>query len=290
MAFDSLPGMKITISQHPQSFIVGDYFAVFGSGSDIPEVYEWSSVKSYTEAPDGYTITLVNGNTYKLTKNCFTDSTQLILFRSIVEGQLSRCPNTIKKVYRRIIPPKYNYRNIDISENVFSATGTYSERDINSGSLAKVYSRFAWLIWLSALVATVLGLLFSMTTYDDVKENLLFYICIVVFYGIGVAVVTYLICCMRARYRYANYVRSDASTTENIVFIVANDGFAATEECVYSGKDLIPWSMARSYFETKHSVVIELKDKSICRIPRKLFDKKVWDEMVIFIASNLVHD
>lgn len=290
MAFDSLPGMKITISQHPQTFIVGDYFAVFGSGSDIPEVYEWSSVKSYTEAPDGYTITLVNGNTYKLTKNCFTDSTQLILFRSIVEGQLSRCPNTIKKVYRRIIPPKYNYRNIDISENVFSATGTYSERDINSGSLAKVYSRFAWLIWLSALVATVLGLLFSMTTYDDVKENLLFYICIVVFYGIGVAVVTYLICCMRARYRYANYVRSDASTTENIVFIVANDGFAATEECVYSGKDLIPWSMARSYFETKHSVVIELKDKSICRIPRKLFDKKVWDEMVIFIASNLVHD
>lgn len=290
MAFDSLPGMKITISQHPQTFIVGDYFAVFGSRSDIPEVYEWSSVKSYTEAPDGYTITLVNGNTYKLTKNCFTDSTQLILFRSIVEGQLSRCPNTIKKVYRRIIPPKYNYRNIDISENVFSATGTYSERDINSGSLAKVYSRFAWLIWLSALVATVLGLLFSITTYDDVKENLLFYICIVVFYGIGVAVVTYLICCMRARYRYANYVRSDASTTENIVFIVANDGFAATEECVYSGKDLIPWSMARSYFETKHSVVIELKDKSICRIPRKLFDKKVWDEMVIFIASNLVHD
>ena len=95
---------------------------------------------------------------------------------------------------------------------------------------------------------------------------------------------------MRARYRYANYVRSDVSTTENIVFIVARDGSAAIEECVYSGKDIIPWSKAESYFETKYSVVITLKDKSICRIPRKLFDKKVWDEMVIFIANNLVHD
>lgn len=290
MAFDSLPGMKITISQQPQSFIIGDYFAVFGSGSDVPEVYEWSSVKSYIEAPDSFTITLINGNVYRLTKNCFTDSTQLILFRSIVEGQLSTCPVSLKKVYRRIVPPKYNYRNMGISGNVFSATGTYTERDINSGSLAKVYSRFAWLIWLSALVATGLGLLFSLTTYDDASENLLFYICLAVFYGVVVAVVTYLICCVRARYRYANYVRSDASTTENIVFIVAAEGFAATEECVYSGKDLIPWSMAQSYFETKHSLVITLKDKSICRIPRRLFDKKVWEEMVIFIANNLVHD
>lgn len=290
MAFDSLPGMKITISQHHQNYIIGDYFAVFGSGSDIPEVYEWSSVKSYIEAADSFTITLFNGNTYKITKNCFTDSAQLISFRSIVEGQLSGCANTTKKVYRRIIPPKYNYRSTGISGNVFSATGIYTERDINTGSLARIYSQFAWLIWLSALVATGLGLLFPLTTYKDATENLFYYICIAVFYGIGVALVTYLICCTRARYHYANYVRSDVSTTENIVFIVADGGFAATEECVYSGNDLIPWSMAQSYFETKHSVVIFLKDKSVCRIPRRLFEKKVWDEMVIFIAANLVRD
>ena len=126
MAFDSLPGMKITISQLHQNYIIGDYFAVFGSGSDIPEVYEWSSVKSYIEAADSFTITLFNGNTYKITKNCFTDSAQLISFRSIVEGQLSGCANTTKKVYRRIIPPKYNYRSTGISGNVFSATGIKS--------------------------------------------------------------------------------------------------------------------------------------------------------------------
>lgn len=290
MAFDSLPGMRITVSQHPKSYIIGDYFSVFDSASDIPEVYEWSSVKSYIETSDGFTITLINGNVYKLTKNCFTDSAQIILFRSIVEGQLAGCGNTTKKVHRRILPPKYNYRNTGISGNVFSATGIYTERDINSGSLAKVYSRFAWLIWLSALVATGLALLFSMTNYDDVQENLFYYICLSVFWGIGVAVVTYLICCMKARYRYAEYVRSDVSTTENIVFIVASDGFAATEECVYTGKDIIPWSLAQSYFETKYSVVITLKDNSICRIPRRLFDKKVWDEMVIFISNNLIHN
>lgn len=290
MAFDTLPGMKITINQHPQSFIVGDYFSVFNSSSDVPEVYEWSSIKSYIEAPDLFTITLFNGNSYKITKNCFTDSAQIIFFRSIVEGQLSECANTTKKVYRRIIPPKYNYRGTDISGKVFSATGTYTERDINTGSLAKVYSRFAWLIWLTALVATGLGLWYSFAYDKDAMENIFYYVCISVFYGIGVALVTYLICCTRARYHYANYVRTDVSTTENIVFIVADGGFAATEECVYSGKDLIPWSMAQSYFETKHSVVIFLKDKSVCRIPRRLFDKKVWDEMVIFIATNLVRD
>ena len=101
MAFDGLPGMRVTISQNPQSFIIGDYFAVYDKESDVPDVYEWSMLKSYTELPGSFIITLLNGSSYTITKNCFSDSSKLIAFRSIVEGQISNYSHITKKVTKR---------------------------------------------------------------------------------------------------------------------------------------------------------------------------------------------
>lgn len=290
MAFDGLPGMRVTISQNPQSFIIGDYFAVYDKESDVPDVYEWSMLKSYTELPGSFIITLLNGSSYTITKNCFSDASKLIAFRSIVEGQISNYSHITKKVTKRIIPPKYNYRTADVATAAFSAAGTYTERDINSGSVAKVYSRFAWIIWVAAIVSAVVTFLCLAFIGGKVEENLIYYICLSLFSGVAFAVVIYLICCTTARYRYANYVRSDVTTTENIIFVVSSNGFAAVEECVYTGKELIPWSKAMNYFETKHTIVIMLKDRSVCRIPKRLFPKKTCDELGVFIASNLLKE
>ena len=151
--------MKLTVSQLQQTFIIGDYFAVYEGESDYPQVYEWKSLKSYNEQADSFSF-VFPGNTFVVPKMVFSDSRPLIKFRTIAEGQLASCSSAVKRIQSRIIPPKYNYRISEIPEKSYSASGTYVERDINSGSVTLMYRKLALLIWLSAAVIAVLVFIF----------------------------------------------------------------------------------------------------------------------------------
>ena len=40
MAFESVPGVKVTVRAENRVFVFGDYFAVYdGAGSAVPEIY-----------------------------------------------------------------------------------------------------------------------------------------------------------------------------------------------------------------------------------------------------------
>lgn len=289
MAFDALSGFMLNVNQNDQTFVLGDYFAVFEDDSDMPDVYEWRAVRSYTETGDAFKIAFDKAE-YTIPKNAFPDNFEIIHFRTIAEGMLSGMKDVEKTVKSRIIPPKYDYVNADLSTSLYTGTGIYTEKEINTGSVSHIYSKIKVPLWLIAAGAAI-AMFFGLWVFGGgLEENFILYLVISFFCGLGVGIVIYLILCIIARYRYSGFLKTDVSTVENIVFIVAPDGFGAIEQCIYSGKELIPWSFARYFYETKYSVSIVCRDKSVCCIPKRLFQKNTVNDMLEFIASRVEQD
>ena len=284
MAFESLNGERIYVSQTAQTFLVGDYFAVYGMEDEIPEIYEWSDIKSYSELQNGVTIIMENGDAYQIPRASFGDSLQLIRFRAIAEGQLK---GACCRLTQRILPPKYNYTSVDPPEQSFSATCRYNEKDINSGSVAHMHSRTGKYIIAVGLVAFAIVFLLLACLRGDLAESWFYYLPIAAFSGIGVGAVVYLISSMIARFRFADFVKHDVSALEETVIVIAHAGFAAVEQAVYTGMELIPWTNADHYFETKTTIVITCKDKSVCWIPKRVFPKNVQNDISSFISSRV---
>lgn len=289
MAFESLAGFRLTISQQNKTFIIGDYFAVFDDETDILDVYEWSSVKEYTELPDCFKVTFERVE-YVLPKNAFEEHIQIIHFRTVAEGMLAGKTGVVKNIKNRIIPPKYDYSSADLSTSLYTGTGMYAEKEINTGSVSHIYSKLRFPIWLIAAIAAVLSFSGVWAIGKNIEKDFILYIIIAFFIGLSVGVIIYLILCIIARYRYSGFLKKDVSTAENIVFVVAPDGFGAIEQCIYSGKELIPWSFAKYYYETKYSISIVCKDKSVCCIPKRLFQKNVQNDIAEFIAARVEQD
>ncbi len=289
MAFDALSGFMLTVTQNNQTFIVGDYFAVFEDESDMPDVYEWHSMLSYSELSDCFKIAFDRAE-YTIPKNAFPDNFKIIHFRTIVEGSITGLKTVEKTVKSRIIPPKYDYVSADLSTSLYSGTGVYAEKEINTGSVSHIYGKIKIPIWMVAAAVAVAMFACLSVFGGNLEKSFIFYLVIAFFSGLGVGIVMYLILCIIARYRYAGFLKSDVSTVESIVFIVAPDGFGAIEQCIYSGKELIPWSFAKYFYETKYSVSIVCRDKSVCCIPKRLFQKNDLSDMLNFIASRVEQD
>ncbi len=284
MAFDSLNGERIYVSQNGQTFLAGDYFSVFDNEAEVPNIYEWSEIKSYSEQQNGFNIVTEDGVNYNIPRNCFSDSRQLIRFRTIAEGQLNK--NNCR-LTQRILPPKYNYSSVDIPEQSFSASCTYNEKDINSGSVASMHSKT--IKYMILLAIAVMIIVFTCLAYfrGELTDSWYYYLPISFFSGVGVGIGAYLISIVVARFRFADFVKHDVSTVEESVIVVAHAGFAAVEKCVYTGMELIPWSEADYYFETKTTIVITCRDKSVCWIPKRIFPKNAQNDLSTFISSRV---
>lgn len=284
MAFDSLRGEKIYVSQTARTFIFGDYFSVFEQDEEVPTIYEWSKVKSYTETTGGYQFITDDSQTYFIPMNSFADREQVIRCRSIAEGQLNQ---DVCHLQRRIVPPKYNYVGMEVPEEAFSASCIYGERDINPGNVARVHVK-AWrhLIAAGVLVCFIVFIVLNITL-GNLPERWYYYAPISVFAGIGTGAVIYVISGIIAKMRYSEFLKYDISTTEEMVIVVAKEGFGLTERCVFSGTDLIPWTKAAYSIETKETIVIACKDDSVCWIPKQIFPKNQQIPLSTFVAQRV---
>ncbi len=283
MAFNALKGEKIHVSQTAHTFIFGDYFSVFENDGEIPRVYEWNSVKSCTERLSEVTFVMNDGETYVIPKNAFADNEQMIRCRTIAEGQMSA---EVCRLGQRIIPPKYNYCGTQMPALSYSASGFYSEKDINPGSAANIHTKTAKFLWLIAGVVCAAVFVCLNIFVGELVKNWYYYAPISLFSGIGAAVIVYVILGIISKFRYSDFVKYDVSATEEIVLVVAKEGFAAVERCVYTGTELIPWTHASYQFQTKSTIVIVCKDGFACWIPKRMFPKEVQGEIASFIASR----
>lgn len=284
MAFDSIHGEKIYVSQTARTFIFGDYFSVFEQSDDVPLIYEWEKIKLYTQNDAGFQLTTEDGEVYSIPTNAFNSREQIIRCRSIAEGQLSA---DACKLQQRIVPPKYNYVGIDVPEQSFFASCVYGERDINPGNVARVHVRAWRLLIISGVIICFLSFLMLNLVFGNLPERWYYYAPISLFLGIGVSAVIYIISGIIARLRYSEFLKTDISTTEEIAIVICAEGFALIERCVYSGTDLIPWTQAAYSIETKETIVISCKDGSVCWIPKHIFPKNRQNELSAFIAARV---
>lgn len=286
MAFDSLTGQKIISPQSGEVFILADYFAVYNNSGDIPFVYRWEEIDSIIESV--YSITFETGEMrYTIPKSAFTSNAHLLVSRAIIEGQIANHPDIKYKTIHRILPIKCNYKKFAQSNSSYIATGKYVDRDINSGYAAMQSSKMSKFLWIIGLIVAVVFFVALYMFYAEAESNWVYYLLIAAFAGTIMSTLLFLLFSLISNMRFKDYAKLDRATDENIIFVVNSDGFAAIEQCVFSEGELIPWSFADGYFETKYTYIITLRDGSVLWLPKQLFEKSQQTAIGKFIVSHI---
>ncbi len=286
MAFDSLHGQKVVSDRTGEMFIFSDYFAVYNNTSDNPFVYRWDEIEEITETPSGMTFK-VSENTYFVPYSSFTSNAHLLVSRAIIEGQIANNPEISYKTLHRILPIKSNYRKIGLSDTMYSGTGKYCARDINSGYAAMQSSKLSKFLWVIGLVVAIVFFFSLYIFFAEIEDNWPYYVLIAALGGTIISTLLFIIFSLVSKLRFKDYQKLDRATDEEILFIVSADGFAAIEKCAYAEGELIPWSRAELYYETKYTYVVILKDKSFLWLPKQVFEKSAVSAISSFIVSHI---
>lgn len=288
MAFDSVPGLKVYSSINNQYYVLGDYFSVYTTDGNPPIIYKWEDITSAAESKDGLAVYTDDGHNYTMLKTNFNNPKEYLAARAILEGSLSQDAIRNYRPLKRILPFKYEYGHISQPKVLYVAQGVYSEKEINTCNLALVSTKIGKFMWLSVIFLTLItfGIIFLIAGLDSVIENWLYFLPISVFCGIIVSILVYIITALLTRYRYSEIFHQDPALQQQISFILANEGFAAIEDFLYTGCDLIPWSKSLYYIETKGSIAVIL-DKSIFWLPKRMFPKELQKEIVNFITARV---
>jgi len=287
MAFESLPGVKVTSLCAEQTFIIGDFFAVYQKGEDNPVIYRWTEVKSIAESKIEFIIN-AGGVTYKIPKSGIPDDKKLLNLRGVLEGAVCFNPAIVYNHQKRILPPKYLYLNGDMNEAPYIVSGVYKEREINLSNVILLNTRISKSFKIIAFFAIVAAFIFLHFVYGDTPDNWFWFLPISVFMG-GIAVMlVFLVCAVIANYHYAYLFKTDPALSEEITFAISAAGFSAVESHLHTGNEFIPWHEANYFIETNNIFIIYKHNKAVFWLPKRLFSKEVQTEISEFIHARLV--
>ncbi|MCL1823736.1 MAG: YcxB family protein [Oscillospiraceae bacterium] len=286
MAFESLHGVKVVSYMTEQTFIIGDFFAVYKKDEEFPLIYRWSEVKSVTENKLDFIIN-TGEVVYKIAKTCFSDDKKALAVRGIIEGIISVNPSIEYIHQKRILPPKNLYITGDISDANYIANGVYKEREINFSNVILLNTRLGSVFKVTALLAIITAFIFLHVFYGDTAKNWFYFLPVSIFAGGILVMFIYLICAVIANYHYSYLFKTDAAISEEITFAVSADGFSAVESNLHTGNEYIPWSEAAFFIETNSVFIIYKNNKAVCWLPKRLFDKEAQTQITKFIAERL---
>jgi hypothetical protein len=287
LAFESLPGVKVTCRDTEQTFIAGDFFAVFNKGNDIPAIYRWNQVKSINENKAEFIIA-AGENTYKIFKSCFPDEKKFLNFRGVIESAVSHNAGIEYTHLKRILPPKNLFLTGDISSAPYKATGFYKEREINFSNVILLNTRLGKLFKILALITIVaIFTILHFTVEGGVQKNWIWFAPISFFSG-GISVMlVYLVCAVIANYHFSLLFKIDPAVCEEIAFAVSEEGFAAVENFLNSDYEFIPWGEANYFIETNSVFIVYKHNKAVFWLPKRLFEKPEQQEITKFISTKL---
>lgn len=285
MAFESVNGQKVFSHLTGTTYIFGDYFVVFQGDDSVPEVYEWSNIISVTENKKNIAIS-TGPETYYIESDAFTSDDQFLSVRAIIEGQIAEHPSIRYKFNKRILPLKYLYKNMEVS-NAYVMRGVYEEKVIDSSNISLVSARFGRVIFMFALFLIAVFFVIISNIMGNLKANWIYCLPLSIFFGIIVSVIIYLIIGMAARHKYSAILKADPATTKEITIVVAPEGFAAVESSVYTARDLIPWDEANFFIETHMGLVILKDNQSAFWLPKSFMPKNQQTGIYNLIASKV---
>ena len=286
LAFESLSGIKVFSSTTGRGFIFSDYITVFESTTEGPFIYSWSAVKQVVEQKESISITIDN-NVYEIERLAFGSNENYLKVRAIIEGQIANNPEIEYKPMKRILPLKTIYSVCEMPDNAYIATGTYSEREINSGNVSLMNTIMSKFLWIASILGAIILFVILYNTIGDFGKNWFYFIPISIFGGIGVGVLFHLATSLVAKYKYSELYRTDPAISQEITFIVCKEGFGAVESCCYTASDLIPWTQASYYIETNFVYVIMNNKRTIFWLPKRLFPKDMQSGLGDFIAARV---
>jgi hypothetical protein len=287
MAFESLPGVKVSSHAAEQTFVIGDFFAVYLKGEENPTIFRWTEVKSITENKTDFIINVAGVN-YKIPKFHFPDEKKLLNLRGILEGAVAFNPNIEYSHQKRILPPKYLFLSGDAGETLHTVTGVYKEREINLSNVILLNTRLGNIFKIIAAVAIVIMFIVLHFVWGDTAQNWFWFLPISVFTGGIAAMLVYLVCAVIANYHYAHLYRTDPALSEEIIFTISAAGFSAVESHLYTPGEFIPWEEANYFIETNNVFIIYKHNKAVFWLPKRLFTKEEQTGISAFIHERLV--
>ena len=285
MAFETVNGQKVFSSTTGMTYIFGDYFVVFRGDNFQPEIYEWGDVTSVNDGITEMVIT-TDSAVYTIERNAFRSDDQYLSVRAIIEGQIAVHPTIKYKFNKRILPLKFLDRNIT-TPNAYVMRGVYEEKVINSCNISLVSAKYGRYIFLFALILIIVIFAALVKVMGTLADDWYYCLPIALFSGIIISVAIYLVVGMTARHKYNQVNKVDPALSKEITIVVAPEGFAAVESCVYTGHDLIPWNEASFFIETHVGVVVFRDNESVFWLPKSYIPKNEQNNLISIIATRV---
>ena len=124
-------------------------------------------------------------------------------------------------------------------------------------------------------------------TIGVTRDNILYFLPISIAGGGIITLIVYIVCYLNARSKYQAIASSDPSSEELLTFLIARNGFAVCESCIYENQDIIPWNAIDYFIESDKMYILYKNGAAIAYIPKNAFEKKYQSGISDILALNL---
>lgn len=287
MAFCDLKPVRAGDDRTGATYIIGEYFAAYGMGSQFPVVFSWDMAKSISITRRDMTFNF-NGakRNFCISYKMFNSIDDVLRAIAIIECR-QKTNGFEYQHEKRMFPLKSFYRECSPGKETYVGEGTLDEGETAAAFIMLLNFKLMKFLWLVALLVALLTFGALHYTIGITRDNILYFIPISAAVGGIFALIIYIITHAIARGRYKSLADADPASREDITFVISTAGFAACESCIYESRDLVPWSEADYFIESDKMFIIYKGSKPMAYIPKKAFPKKFVGGVADIIALSL---
>lgn len=285
MAFCDLSPVRVFDESSGTTYIIGDVFAVYSFGAELPVVYSWDMMSSVSVSRKCMELS-ARDKVFKIDNKLFSVSEDYFRALAIIECAQGRYefPYTHEK---RMFPLKSAYKETSPGKEAYFGEGEIDENDAAATFIMLMNFKLVKVLWLLALL--IMLVIFGALHFfvGVTRDNLLYFIPISFISGGIVTLIVYIICHAVAKGRFKMLAECDPATNEVITFVISPNGFAACESSIYEGMDLVPWSEVDYFIESDKMFILYKDNNAVVYIPKKAFDKKYLGGIVDILSLKL---
>ena len=271
MAFSDLKPVSVT-DEKSCTYIIGSVIAIYSPSAALPLVYNWDMVKQVNITRRDIKISVGNSNIVIPYKTFGTDENVLRAI-AIIECHQKEY-NFAYQHEKRMLPLKSLYVECAPGRETYIGESIYDEGETAAAFIALLNFKLIKLLWLVAILITLVVLAFIHFNWGITRERVLYYIPISIAVGGIVSLLVYIIVHAIERAKFKARCNADLASRMPVTFVISRVGFAVCESCIYESRDLIPWGAIDYYVESDKMFILYRSGNVAAYIPKKAFKKK----------------
>lgn len=286
MAFCDINPVRLLDEAQDCTYIVGDVFAVYSFGKDLPEVYSWDMI-DYVYA-DSKGIVISSGKSdWALPMKLFSSNEEYFKCVAIIESEQKKYGFTYGHG-KRLLPLKNLYTETDADKEAYMGESEIDENDAAATFVMLMNFKLMKILWLVAILIMLIIFGALHLFIGASRDNLLYFLPISIAGGGIIALIIYIICHVVARSKFKSIENADPAAVEFITYVVSKFGFAACESCTYgAGGEFVAWSKIDYFIESDKMFILYIGKDPVAFIPKKAFEKKYIGGIADIIALNV---